>query len=87
MRTVYKYQITDADLSIELPRGAQPLSVQFQGHGEMNLWAIVDPEQPTETRRFVVAGTGHELPEGGLNHISTIQQLGGDLIWHIFEVL
>lgn len=79
--------------STEMPRFSTVLRVEWQ-HGELCMWALVDPEAEKEQRHFIIVGTGHEVqasddskanlsPEG---YRGTFQYLGGDLIFHIFEV-
>jgi hypothetical protein len=86
MKTVYKYQIPSADeFSLYLPQGAQCLSIQVQKDTPC-LWALVDPEQPTEARRFRIAGTGHPIANSNaLSFLGTFQVFGGDLVFHLFE--
>lgn len=87
--TVWKYPLPVADdVSIGLPAGARPLSVQVQD-GQPCLWALVDPSNPIEPRRFRIAGTGHPLWPDDLDsliHISTFQLHDGALVFHVFEV-
>lgn len=85
MQKVFKYEIHDLAMrEIELPKGAQMLSVQMQG-GKPCLWALVDPNAPKEKRPILIIGTGHTLTEPVYRHVSTFQMLGGNLIWHFFE--
>ena len=85
MKTVYKYPIiaTD-DIVINLPKGAEVLCVQTQGN-EPFIWALVDPEEPLEPRRFRMAGTGHPIEETDLTYRGTFQLQGGALVFHLFE--
>lgn len=74
---------------IWMPADAQPLSVQVQ-HGEPQMWALVTPPTSTTSiqtrqRTFLIAGTGHPIPEN-VSHIGTFQMMGGSLILHLFEV-
>jgi hypothetical protein len=81
---VYKYWLTVGDQTVTLPAGARILAVQLQ-HGEPQLWALVDPSQPMETRRLAMIGTGHDAPEKA-TYISTFQMNEGHLVVHVFEV-
>jgi hypothetical protein len=88
-RAVYKYDLSvDDRVELALPLGAEVLTVQEQ-HGKPRLWALVDPESETFTRRiFVYVGTGHTHPAEyfeNLKYITTFQMLGGKLVWHVFE--
>ena len=69
---------------VSMQKGARVLSVGVQ-HGQIQVWALVNPEAPKELRRFRIAGTGHPLEEEleRLRFIGTVQM--GDFVWHIFE--
>lgn len=44
-------------------------------------------DRPKELRRFVVVGTGHEVPEERLASaafLDTVVTAGGMLVWHVF---
>ena len=81
---IFKYHLALGESVIDLPETAKILSVQVQADA-ICLWAIVSPEKETEARRFIVVGTGHELPEGRLQYLATVQQ--GPFVWHAFEVM
>ena len=85
MQTIYKYPINRLDVEeLELPQGATPLTLQLQG-GQPCLWFLVDPDRPTEVRRFLIFGTGHAIgPEAGA-YIGTFQLAHGTLVFHVFE--
>lgn len=83
---VFKYQLGPSTTEILMPAGAQLLCVQPQGH-DVCLWAKVDPEARNETRRVVIAGTGHELPSyGQLKYINTFMVENGAFVFHAFEI-
>jgi hypothetical protein len=90
MRTIYKYKMEPgaACLRIKAPI-IRLLSVQCQ-RSVICVWAEVDTEK--EDREFVVypIGTGWdldmvELPENAI-YWDTVQQFGGDLVWHIYYI-
>jgi hypothetical protein len=87
--TIYKYNLPINDIvKIDMPKLAVILTAQMQ-RNNICLWAIVNPLLPWETRTFRVYGTGHPMDEGWEareKYISTVQELGGALVWHIFEV-
>ncbi len=88
MQNVFKYTIPVEDyFSLDLPKGAKILTVQEQ-HGEAQVWALVNPDNPTETRNFRLAGTGHPIEENPdtLDYIGTFQLAGGSFIGHVFEI-
>lgn len=87
MRTIHKQTLEIADQLISCPAGARFLTAQMQ-HGKLAIWYECDPDQDNKPRIIVVAGTGHELPTvGTLEHIATVQELDGALVWHVFEVV
>lgn len=92
-KTIYKCQLK-ADLFVDLPKGAQVLSVQEQRGKGICMWVLVEvPEFGDdlsdivyERRRFRVFGTGQPLPSvGELKFIDTVQLSGGALVFHVFE--
>ncbi len=86
MKKIWKYTLPVSDYPvISMPKGARVLSVDVQ-HGKVQVWALVDPEAPTELHRFMMVGTGHCLTEKcveSMRFIGTVQM--GDFVWHIFE--
>lgn len=85
MKKIWKYPLPISGLPvIPMQRGARVLSVDVQ-HGKAQVWALVDPEAPTELRKFRVVETGHPLEEeiASMRFIGTV--LLGFLVWHIFE--
>lgn len=84
MRTVYKYpiQVTD-EFDLQLPQGAEILHVAAQNY-KPYLWALVDPDQPIEKRRFAVRGTGHPVDEH-LQHLGTFLLADDTFVGHLFE--
>src|SRR5437867_4021758 len=87
-QTVFKYPLPmQDDFTLELPEGAEPLSVQVQ-RGQPCLWTLVDPSRSLQTRSFHMAGTGHPINNPDrLRFIDTFQIEGGMLVFHVFEVL
>lgn len=78
--------VSDWDVqTIDLPHGAQVLSVQVQD-GSPYIWACVNPSAKSEPRQFRLYGTGHPI-EGDclLKFIGTFQLFGGRLVYHLFE--
>ncbi len=83
-QTVWKYQFEiGRDVVVAMPVGAQTLHIGMQDL--LTMWAQVDPYQELEvSRRFIVIGTGHMLPEGGSWVYRGTAQDGG-FVWHLFE--
>jgi hypothetical protein len=86
MNTIYKYRMEpNCGGSVEMPKGAQVLSVQMQG-GLPCLWAKVDTTRSLERRSFDVYGTGNAMPDDPrLVYVGTFQMDDGALVWHVFE--
>lgn len=87
MKTVWKYQTPMVDtFSLLMPKGAECLHFNMQNGVGCCLWARVDPEEPTEVRRFRLAGTG--LPDvGDGRYIGTAILEDGGLVFHLFELV
>jgi hypothetical protein len=88
MRTVYKYHLLTQDAqTIELPRGAEYLTVQMQ-HDRPTIWALVDTNAPTERHTVRVVGTGNPIERdalAGMRYLGTVQEKGWpSFVWHIF---
>lgn len=86
MHTIWKFPIPQADcFTLELPKHARFLDVQVQ-YTKPVAWFLIDPDAEKGPRRFVVAGTGHPIPEQEkLTHLGTFQLFNGELIVHLFE--
>ena len=91
MQVVYKYIVGTPNTNqvlfqMTLPVGAQVLTVQNQGANTC-MWVLQDLKgNQFQERRFVIVGTGQPVAEN-YKYIGTIQEMGGALIWHYFEVL
>ena len=91
MLTIWKYPVPVEDhFELSLPIGARPLAVQVQ-HGNPQMWILLDKDKDEVLyikRRFRIAGTGHLIQESAesLHYIDTFQLLGGNLIFHVFEI-
>lgn len=86
---VAKYPFKPNDyIAFELPATARLLHVDVQNE-QLCLWALVDLDQPTISRRVRMAGTGHQIkePAESLRHVSTVLLSDGALVFHFFEVL
>jgi hypothetical protein len=82
--TIYKYPAPiDDEFTVEMPRGAQVLSVAIQD-GIPCMWALVNPKEPLESRRFHWRGTGHPANLMG-RFVGTVLMHGGALVFHLFE--
>lgn len=82
---IYKYTLSmEHQQDVEMPEGAQLLSVQVQ-NSAVQLWALVDPTAPTVTRKIVLCATGEPIHVDLGQFISTFQLLGGSVVFHAFE--
>lgn len=84
--TIWKTALKVADVQdIEVPAGAEMLCARDQ-YEEVVVWYRCDPDQPKESRRIAIVGTGHNAPtaEQG-RYIGTAFLLGGQLVFHVFE--
>ena len=85
MNVVYKYPVFHGYFEQRMPKGAHILTMRVQ-HDAVQMWALVNASNETETRKFIFVGTGHPINEDALKYIATIETHGGDLIFHLFEV-
>lgn len=87
---VYKYKVEKHKPDVEMPKGAQILCIDYQD-GAPTMWAMVDRDADTETRRFHVIGTGWDVPEGGVYRGTCFEReattgFPNGFVWHIWEV-
>ena len=85
-QVIWKWPVApESQFVLELPRGAQILTVQEQ-HGRPQLWALVDPSAPVQRRTFRVMPTGIEWECDGelLHYLGTFQLK--QLVFHLFEI-
>ncbi len=80
---VWKFPLRWGEVTVSMPKHARIIHVALGQDGKYpTLWAIVKPDAEQEYRTFVVAVTGHPLPEHCI-YIGTL--IDGDYVWHIFE--
>jgi hypothetical protein len=83
MKTIYKYTLHSQDCTLQLPKGAELLTVQLQNQIP-TLWALVNPMTVTEERHICIVGTGWEV-EDNMKYITTY--MDGYFVWHVFELI
>lgn len=85
---IWKFPVQATEIfTIDMPRGAQVLSVQVQ-HDAPQMWAMVDPAAPQSRRTFRLIGTGNPFNDADrLRFIGTFQMRDGDEVQHLFEVV
>ncbi len=86
MKRIFKYPLETLDIQqIEIPSESEILCVQMQ-FGKPCIWALVDTDSTIVKRAFETFGTGSEIGYGNRKYIGTYQLLGGQLIYHVFEL-
>jgi len=86
--TTYKYTLTPSNgiTVLDLPLGARVISAKNQ-FDEVQVWAIVNSDFPTEPHEFLCVGTGWELSGDifDFEPVDTVLTHGGKLVWHVFH--
>lgn len=84
MKTIFKYPLkVRGEQIVNMPVGAQPLSVQVQ-HGTPCLWALIDPQADPRDHVVSMYGTGHPILLSPGKFVDTYQLEDGDLVFHVF---
>lgn len=82
MITIYKYQLTDAETTLQVPDATQWLHVDEQSD-RVTVWAQVFTDQPLVDRTLHIVGTGLPVPDGAHRHIGSCKI--GPFVFHVFE--
>jgi hypothetical protein len=83
---IYKYELQVEDQqSIEMPKGAQIISISSQ-FGIPCIWAIVDENAKKESRIFHTYGTGQTFYPKGATFVGTYFLNGGAIVYHVFDI-
>lgn len=88
MKTIWKYTLRVGQVNqLTLPRTKKILHVGNQRE-EICVWFEVDTlyELSEKEHSFVVVGTG-QVVESNWHHIGSAIFAGGDLVWHVYEVV
>lgn len=80
-RVVWKYEIGHARTEVDLPKDAECVRVSPDPRGVACMWALVDPDAPTERVQLEIYGTGHPIPDG---RTFIGSWLDGPFVWHLF---
>lgn len=89
-KTIWKFpiQVTN-EFQLEMPRNSYIIHIDVQ-RSSPQLWAIVDPDNPIEQRKFYLIGTGalfsNDLWDKSV-YVGTFQLHSGDIVLHLFEIL
>lgn len=87
MKTIWKFTLDEHESTLKIPSGYEILSVVEQ-YGAITLYCIVNPENELVDARFLVIGTGWDIPDGAtddMEFIGTILTSNGALVWHVFQ--
>lgn len=92
MKTIYRYTINKSINDIDIPNGAEVISVGISiddnAKEVISLWAMVDTSASTTKRRFLVFGTGANMDDTtnfNINFLGTVRK-SNMYAFHIFEV-
>lgn len=84
MAKIYKQALYAPKNIIDMPAGSGVLHVHEQ-HDEVMLWYECDPDKDqTETRTFILVGTGNPFENEGLTYVGTAHV--HPFVWHVYEV-
>lgn len=93
MKTIHKVIINITDFQkVQMAADAKILTVQVQRRGASEidqiacLWFETDTDAPLMDRTIAIYGTGHPMDSIPKRYIGTIQEAGGVLVWHVYEV-
>jgi hypothetical protein len=84
--SIWKFPLeTEDEQIINVPVGAEFLSVQVQ-HGQPCIWAKVNPQENVIVRaKVVIIGTGHPAnASDNMQFIGTYQLHDGNFVGHVF---
>ncbi len=94
--TIWKYSIPLTEkaglfgdcFTIEMPKGAQVISLATQGEASLVMWAIVEKSRDLEERHFLLCGTGRLMMKhpSMLEFVGTTMLHNGYMTFHVFEV-
>lgn len=87
MRTIYKYKFNsatadDSDCTIKSIQGEIVLA-GYDNTDTLSVWIDGDSDDELRTRKFIIRGTGHEVPSTAKHALSWTE---GFFVWHLFEV-
>lgn len=86
MERIYKYKLDIIDNQIlRIPKGGVILSCQIQ-KDDMFLWVKINDSEIEVDRQIKIIGTGNPIDETRLIFIDTVQMMGGDIVFHVFEL-
>lgn len=85
MMTIWKYVLPIEDnIEIDMQIGAKILHIDNQQE-EVCIWALVNPDEDIETRRFRIYGTGHPVESERDKYIGSAMLRNSSLGFHVFD--
>lgn len=89
IKRVYKYALTTplrptGENRLFMPEHWRPLHIAVQD-GIICLWAEVVPDNPPETVRYRIIGTGWDIPPAADKYLGTVLAPGG-FVWHVWTI-
>ena len=88
-KEIWKFDVKLHGFELEMPKGAKILTFQTQ-QDIPRIWVLIDWDvagTAKETRKFMIQGTGMGFNFDKGNYIGTVQEMDGEFIWHLFEIL
>lgn len=82
--TIYKYELTDFETTLEMPIGFKVIHVGLDPKGKVCVWAMVNSTEKAP-RRFYIQCTGNTFEAAVVRHIGSYVQ--GDFVGHVFMEL
>ena len=84
---IFKYPLEPGENQIEMPQNPQFLSVGYQAHDKVVLWAMVNPNSPRQLQTFHVVPTGVPFDVAWDKFIGTVQMPSplGELVFHVLH--
>ena len=86
-KQIWKFLLFIGKNEIKMPKGAEILDGQTQ-NGYPCIWALVNPNNETESRYFEAYTTGQDIHfDMGIErkYIGTFQTQSGAFVFHLFE--
>jgi hypothetical protein len=89
MRTIWRYSWDLSELDdiivTKMPSNATVRSAGTKFGNDLCIWAEVEPDNPLESRYFLVRGTGHPFSGREGNFIDTVIYKNYNLVFHVYE--
>jgi hypothetical protein len=83
-KQIWKYPLNGIINNIEMPMDAKILTIQTQ-NDQPQIWALINPMNDLETRKFTIVGTGNPFDDTDAKYIGTFQDV--PFVWHLFEIV